>query len=132
MGSVSPAYGALIEAPHLKYSVRRTAPFAVTTVIGDNVIARATPIGALDRGLRAARVVWGDRRGWLLTAGSSRPDWIDTDAVIAWVESASPSGQSRVTAAAVSHLTISGSKLIDAATELPGLSSFLQSSPSET
>jgi hypothetical protein len=131
-GSVSPTYGALSEAKHLKYSVRRTAPFAVTTVIGDGVIARATSIGAVDSGVRGVRVVWGDRRGWLVTARSSRPDWIETDAAIAWVESASRSRQPGVTAATVSHLTIAGSKLVVGRAVLPGFSSELQSFPIET
>ena len=131
-GNVSPGYGALAEAPHLNYSVRRTAPFAVTTVIGDGVIARATSIGAPDSGRRGVRVVWGDRQGWLVTARSSRPDWIETDAAIAWVESAPRPRQSGVTAATVSHLTINGSKLVGGGAVLPGFSGELQSFPIET
>jgi hypothetical protein len=129
-GSVSPAYGALLDALHLQYSFRGTAPFAITTVITDGVATSVAPIGSSL--LCGAQISWGDRAGLLVTSGSSLPDWLETDARVAWIERGRSSGVERVAAADVSRLTVSGTHVVVAPTRLAGFNTPAGAADRET
>ncbi len=131
-GAISPTYGDVREAPLLKYRCRREAPFAVTTVIGDGVTSRVASIRDGNR-LAAADVSWGHRRGILVAAQSSSPDWVETDAALAWIEARNSSPRLiSIAAALVSRVTVQGDTVLSTQTRLPGFSTTHQSSLRET
>jgi hypothetical protein len=129
-GNVSPTYGVSQEAPHLEYRKRGSAPFAVTTVIGDGVVPQVTAPG--DPGISVTRLSWRERHGILVTRGSAQLDWLVTDAAVAWIEMDVASRPAKVVAAGVRSLTISGTELLAGEAVLPGFSARRESPPDET
>jgi hypothetical protein len=118
-GSVSPTYGVRESAQHLRYTVRGSGGLCVTTVLSGGLPIRTVePIGV--EPASPVVVAWGERRGMLI-GRSSMPPWLETDALLTWVDF-DVSGPRLVTAAAASRLAVSGTALKPGGDVVTGLS----------